>query len=318
MFFSKKKEKNKNKDINTNTNKNKESFFSKIKNFFTKKKSIKIEDLDEVESILLSADIGVKTTLKIIRNLEKKIKEQEYSVKNNEKNLYKFLKKEIQNIFINIKNECLEEKIKINSRPYVILIVGVNGVGKTTTVGKLAFFLKNKGYSSVIGAADTFRAAAIDQLEIWAKKAKVHLIKQHINADSASVAYDTLESAKSKKIDVAIIDTAGRLHNRINLMEELSKISRVMKKIIIDAPHEVILVLDATTGQNAIEQVKKFFSVLKITSIILTKVEGTAKAGFILSILEKFKIPIKYVGNGEKIEDFKIFNEKKFINSFFK
>ncbi|WP_185862229.1 signal recognition particle-docking protein FtsY [Blattabacterium cuenoti] len=311
MFFQKKETK---KTFDNDLEKTRVSFFSKIKNLFLKKSKIETDIIDHIEEILLSADIGIFTTVKIINNLEKSIKKEKYR---NTQDIYILLKKEIENLFTNIKNESLEHKIKYHKKPYVIMMVGVNGVGKTTTIGKLAFFLKKKGFSSIIGASDTFRAAAIDQLEIWANKAKVPLIKQHMHADPASVAYDTLQSAKSKKKDAVIIDTAGRLQNRIGLMEELSKISRVMKKIIPESPHEIMLVLDATTGQNAFEQVKKFTSFVGVSSIILTKIEGTAKGGVVIGIMDQFKIPIQYIGTGEKIQNLKKFDGKKFIDSFF-
>ncbi|WP_394798659.1 signal recognition particle-docking protein FtsY [Blattabacterium cuenoti] len=301
--------------FNHELKKTRESLFSKIKNLFLKKSKIDINVIDSIEEILLSADIGTQTTIKIIDNLEKRIQRDKYR---SLQDIYDLLKEEIENLFINIENVCLETKIKENEKiPYVILIVGVNGVGKTTTIGKLSFFLKKKGFHVIIGAADTFRAAAIDQLEIWSNKAEVPLIKQHMYADPASVAYDTLQSAKSKKKDVVLIDTAGRLQNRIHLMEELSKISRVMKKIIPESPHEIILILDATTGQNAFEQVRQFLSFVPVTSIILTKIEGTAKGGVVIGIMDQFKIPIQYLGTGEKIQDLKGFDGKKFIDCFF-
>jgi signal recognition particle-docking protein FtsY len=314
MFF--KKDTTTNQTFNDELKKTRESFFHKIKNLFLKKSKIDINIVDHIEEILLSADIGTQTTIKIIKKLEEKIRKEKYR---SQQDIYNFLQIEIENLFIDIENICLEKKIKRqNKKPYVILIVGVNGVGKTTTIGKLAFFLNKKGFHVIIGAADTFRAAAIDQLEIWANKAGVPLIKQHMHADPASVAYDTLQSALSKKKDVVIIDTAGRLQNRILLMEELSKISRVMKKVIPESPHETILILDATTGQNALEQVRQFTSFVPISSIILTKIEGTAKGGVVIGIMDRFKIPIQYLGTGEKIQDLKKFDGKKFINSFFK
>ncbi|WP_341656477.1 signal recognition particle-docking protein FtsY [Blattabacterium cuenoti] len=289
-------------------------FFEKIENIFSKKSKIDINILDHIEERLLSADIGTQTTIKIINNLEKRVQKEKYK---NLQDIYNLLKEEIENL-IYIENVCLEKKIKKNKKkPYVILVVGVNGVGKTTTIGKLAFFLKKKGFHVVIGAADTFRAAAINQIEIWANKAEVPLVKQHMHADPASVVYDTLQSAKSKKKDVVLIDTAGRLQNRINLMKELSKISRVIKKITSEPPHEVMLILDATTGQNAFEQVRKFTYFVQISSIILTKIEGTAKGGVVIGIMDQFKIPIQYLGIGEKIQDLKVFDGKKFVNCFF-
>ncbi|WP_341655220.1 signal recognition particle-docking protein FtsY [Blattabacterium cuenoti] len=289
-------------------------FFEKIENIFSKKSKIDINILDHIEERLLSADIGTQTTIKIINNLEKRVQKEKYK---NLQDIYNLLKEEIENL-IYIENVRLEKKIKKNKKkPYVILVVGVNGVGKTTTIGKLAFFLKKKGFHVVIGAADTFRAAAINQIEIWANKAEVPLVKQHMHADPASVVYDTLQSAKSKKKDVVLIDTAGRLQNRINLMKELSKISRVIKKITSEPPHEVMLILDATTGQNAFEQVRKFTYFVQISSIVLTKIEGTAKGGVVIGIMDQFKIPIQYLGIGEKIQDLKVFDGKKFVNCFF-
>ncbi|WP_341659070.1 signal recognition particle-docking protein FtsY [Blattabacterium cuenoti] len=310
MIFKKKT----NKIFNHELKKTRGFFFEKIENLFSKKSKIDINILDHIEEILLSADIGTKTTIKIINNLEVRVQKEKYK---NLQDIYNLLKEEIEDL-IDIENVCLETKIKKNNKkPYVILIVGVNGVGKTTTIGKLAFFLKKKGFHVVIGAADTFRAAAIDQIEIWANKAEVPLIKQHMHADPASVVYDTLQSAKSKKKDVVLIDTAGRLQNRINLMKELSKISRVIKKITSEPPHEIMLILDATTGQNAFEQVRKFTYFVKISSIVLTKIEGTAKGGVIIGIMDQFKIPIQYLGIGEKIQDLKVFDGKKFVNCFF-
>ncbi|WP_341657787.1 signal recognition particle-docking protein FtsY [Blattabacterium cuenoti] len=303
-----------NKIFNHKLKKTRGFFLEKIENLFSKKSKIDINILDHIEEILLSADIGTQTTIKIINNLEVRVQKEKYK---NLQDIYNLLKKEIENL-INIENVCLETKIKKNNKkPYVILIVGVNGVGKTTTIGKLAFFLKKKGFHVVIGAADTFRAAAIDQIEIWANKAGVPLIKQHMHADPASVVYDTLQSAKSKKKDVVLIDTAGRLQNRINLMKELSKISRVIKKITSEPPHEIMLILDATTGQNAFEQVRKFTYFVQISSIVLTKIEGTAKGGVVIGIMDQFKIPIQYLGIGEKIQDLKVFDGKKFVNCFF-
>ncbi|WP_341665395.1 signal recognition particle-docking protein FtsY [Blattabacterium cuenoti] len=309
MIFKKKT----NKIFNHELKKTRGFFFEKIENLFSKKSKIDINILDHIEEILLSADIGTQTTIKIIKNLEVRVQKEKYK---KFQDIYNLLKEEIENL-IDIENVCLETKIKKNNKkPYVILIVGVNGVGKTTTIGKLAFFLKNKGFHVVIGAADTFRAAAIDQIEIWANKAGVPLIKQHMHADPASVVYDTLQSAKSKKKDVVLIDTAGRLQNRINLMKELSKISRVIKKITSEPPHEIMLILDATTGQNAFEQVRKFIYFVQISSIVLTKIEGTAKGGVVIGIMDQFKIPIQYLGIGEKIQDLKVFDGKKFVNCF--
>ncbi|MDR1805058.1 MAG: signal recognition particle-docking protein FtsY [Flavobacteriales bacterium] len=306
MFFTKRKSKD---TFDHELKKTRESLFSRIKNILFRKEKFNI-DLDHIEEILLSSDIGTTTTIKIINN----IKNKKYE---NIKELYALLKEEMEILFMDIKNERLEQKIQYENKPYVIMMIGINGVGKTTTIGKLAFLLKKKGFNLMIGASDTFRAAAIPQLEIWAKKVNVPLIKQHRHADPASVAYDTLQSAKSKNIDVVLIDTAGRLQNRIGLMEELSKISRVMNQVVSKAPHEIMLVLDATTGQHAFEQVNKFSSFVKISSIVLTKLEGTAKGGVVLGIMDRFRIPIKYIGIGEKIQDLKEFDGKKFVDSLF-
>ncbi|WP_185878539.1 signal recognition particle-docking protein FtsY [Blattabacterium cuenoti] len=314
MFFTKNKDTK--ETFDRELKKTRESFFSRIKNLFFRKSKLDTDFIDHIEEVLLSSDIGTETTIKIINNLEKRIQKEKYEGGEIQE-LYKLLKEEIEFLFKNIKNECLEQKIEEERKPYVIMMVGVNGVGKTTTIGKLAFFLKKKGFNLIIGAADTFRAAAINQLEIWSNTVNVPLIKQHMYADPASVAYDTLQSAQSRKVDVVLIDTAGRLQNRVGLMEELAKISRVMKKVIPKAPHEIMLVLDATTGQNAFEQVKKFISFVKVSSIILTKLEGTAKGGVVVGIMDQFQVPIQYIGVGEKIQDLKEFDGKKFIDSFF-
>ncbi|WP_185873389.1 signal recognition particle-docking protein FtsY [Blattabacterium cuenoti] len=294
------------------------SFFYKIKKFFFDKKQdiVKKEDIDNIEKILLSADIGTKITIKIVSNLEKKIKNNNIKIDD----LKKILKNDILNI-VKVKKkekESIIKKIEVSKKPYVIMIVGVNGVGKTTTIGKLSFFFKKKGYNPIIGASDTFRESAIEQLEILSKKSQVSIIKQKINSDPASVAYDTVQSAISRKKDIVLIDTAGRLHNRINLMKELSKIDKVIKKLIPKAPHEIILVIDANTGQNAFEQTKNFSYFTKISSIIITKMDGTAKAGFILKILNEYNIPIQYIGIGENLNDLKEFNEEIFIDKILK
>ncbi|WP_185883017.1 signal recognition particle-docking protein FtsY [Blattabacterium cuenoti] len=309
MFFFRKKE----KFLCKRYKENKSSFFSKLKTFFSKKSKIKIDEIDNIEKILLTSDIGTETTIKLIQSLEKKIEKNKIL----DEHIHDVIKHEILRSFIHVKKESLKNTIDKNKKPYVFLIVGVNGVGKTTTVGKLSFLLKKMGFNPIIGASDTFREAAIDQLEIWSKMANVPLVKQRIHSDPASVAYDTLQSAISKKRDVVIIDTAGRLHNRTNLMKELFKVKRVIKKVIPEAPHEITLILDATNGQNAFEQVKQFISFIGISSIILTKTDGTAKGGFIIKITDQFKIPILYIGVGEKIEDLKEFNEVKFVDSFF-
>ncbi|WP_185872835.1 signal recognition particle-docking protein FtsY [Blattabacterium cuenoti] len=297
--------------------KTKLNFFSKIQTLFSKKQDNLDNLLDKLENILLSADFGTKTTIKIINNIEQTIKNNNLNIDKIEY-LYSILKEEINKIFIKKKYDIIPiyQKIKMSNNPYVIMMIGVNGVGKTTTIGKLAFILKQQGLKLIIGAADTFRAAAINQLEIWTKQIGIPIIKKK-NSDPASVAYDTLQSAISKKMDAVLIDTAGRLQNRIGLMEELSKINRVMKKVIPNAPHEIMLILDANIGQNTFEQVRSFSSFVKISSIIITKLEGTAKGGVLIGIIDQFNIPIQYIGIGEKINDLKEFNQKEFIDSFF-
>ncbi len=294
--------------------KTKKSFFSKLSNLFVGKSKVDTDVLDELEEILITSDVGVDTTIKIIDNIEARVSQEKYVGKSE---LNKILKEEISKILIdaNLNNN---PKQSIDTKPYVIIVVGVNGVGKTTTIGKLAYAYKNKGKKVILGASDTFRAAAIDQLQVWADRVGVKLVKQQMGSDPASVAYDTLKSAKSQQADVVIIDTAGRLHNKVNLMNELSKIKRVMDKIIPDSPHEVILVLDGSTGQNAFEQAKQFSSATDVSSLAITKLDGTAKGGVVLGISHQFKIPVKYIGIGEKISDLKLFDPKTFVESFFK
>ncbi|WP_185882498.1 signal recognition particle-docking protein FtsY [Blattabacterium cuenoti] len=292
-------------------------FFSKMQTIFSKKQENLDTLLDNLEDLLLSADIGTKTTIKIINNLEHRINKNNITI-NKIEDLYTVLKEEINKIIIKKQYDIIPiyQKIEMSNQPYVIMMIGVNGVGKTTTLGKLAFMLKQQGFQLMIGAADTFRAAAINQLEIWTKHIGIPIIKK-ITSDPASVAYDTLQSAISHKIDAVLIDTAGRLQNKIGLMEELSKINRVMKKVIPNAPHEIILILDASIGQNTFEQVKSFSSFVKISSIIITKLDGTAKGGVLIGIIDQFNIPIQYIGIGEKINDLKKFNKKEFIDFFF-
>ena len=293
--------------------KTKKSFFSKLSNLFVGKSKVDTDVLDELEEILITSDVGVDTTIKIIDNIEARVSQEKYVGKSE---LNKILKEEISKILIdaNLNNNS---KQSIDTKPYVIMVVGVNGVGKTTTIGKLAYAYKNKGKKVILGASDTFRAAAIDQLQVWADRVGVKLVKQQMGSDPASVAYDTLKSAKSQQAEVVIIDTAGRLHNKVNLMNELSKIKRVMDKIIPDSPHEVILVLDGSTGQNAFEQAKQFSSATDVSSLAITKLDGTAKGGVVLGISHQFKIPVKYIGIGEKISDLKFFDPKTFVESFF-
>ena len=292
-----------------------QSFFSKISKAIIGKSKVNDEVLDELEEILISSDVGVKTTLKIIDRIENRVAKDKY-ISTDELDL--ILKEEIISIISDDEESVNNLIINKNNNPHVILIVGVNGAGKTTSIGKMANYYKSLGLKVVIGAADTFRAAAIEQLEVWANRVKVDLIKQEMGSDPASVAFDTLESAIKKDADIVLIDTAGRLHNKVNLMNELSKIKRVLKKKAFDAPHEVILVIDGSTGQNAFEQAKQFTKVTEITSLIITKLDGTAKGGVVLGISDQFQIPIKFIGVGEKIEDLQIFDKKEFVDSFFK
>ena len=267
--------------------------------------------LDNLEETLITADVGTETTLKIISGIQKRIEKEK---KIGTERLNEILKDEISFLLIDNPFTDFGGEIK---KPYVILVVGVNGVGKTTTIGKLARNFKNAGKNVVLGAADTFRAAAVEQLGIWAKRADAQIISQGANADPAAVAFDTVSSAVAKNMDVVIIDTAGRLHNKANLMSELSKIKRVIQKVIPDAPHEVLLVLDASTGQNAIEQCKQFTEVTQVTALALTKLDGTAKGGVVIGISDRFKIPVKFIGVGEGMDDLQIFNKQEFANSLF-
>ncbi len=311
-FFSKEKK----KDLDEGLEKTKKSFFSKIATSIAGKTTVDDEVLDSLEEVLVSSDVSVATTLKIIDRIEARVKEEGYVTT---KQLMKLLKEEIASLMEeNNTGDAVDFTIPKQSEPYVIMVVGVNGVGKTTTIGKLAYQLKKKGYKVILGAADTFRAAAVDQLKIWAERVDVPIVQQGMGADPASVAFDTLESAKSQGADVVIIDTAGRLHNKINLMNELSKIKRVMQKVIPDAPHDVMLVLDGSTGQNAIEQAKQFTKATDITSLALTKLDGTAKGGVVIGISDQFKIPVKYIGVGEGMEHLQVFNRYEFVDSLFK
>ena len=295
--------------------KTKKSFFSKIASSVAGKSKIDDEVLDDLEEILVSSDVSVSTTLKIIERIEARVQRDKYVGVSDLNNL---LKEEIAELLEeNSANDQADFVIPKVDGPYVIMVVGVNGVGKTTTIGKLAHQFKNKGLKVVLGASDTFRAAAVDQLKIWADRAGVPIIQQGMGADPASVAFDTLQSAKSQNADVVIIDTAGRLHNKINLMNELSKIKNVMKKVISDAPHEVMLVLDGSTGQNAIEQANQFIQATEVSSLALTKLDGTAKGGVVIGITDQFKIPVKYIGVGEGVEQLQVFNRHEFIDSLF-
>jgi len=295
--------------------KTKESFFGRLSRALVGKSKVDEEVLDELEEILISSDVGVSTTLKIIKKIEDRILRDKY-VGTSELN--SILREEIIQLLLDHRGEEGDEYAPpAGITPYVIMVVGVNGVGKTTTIGKLAHQFKSRGYSVLLGAADTFRAAAVDQLTIWSERAGVPLIKQKMGADPASVAFDTLQSAISQKADIVIIDTAGRLHNKINLMNELGKIRKVMQKVLPDAPHEVLLVLDASTGQNAIEQAKQFTAATEVNALALTKLDGTAKGGVVIGISDQFSIPVKYIGIGEKIGDLQLFNRRRFVESIF-
>lgn len=309
--FSKKKKEN----LDQGLSKTKESVFKKLGRAVVGKSKVDDEVLDNLEEVLISSDVGVDTTLKIIGRIEERVLNDKYLGIGE---LNRILKEEIAALLEENNSEDVSDfDLPETEGPYVIMVVGVNGVGKTTTIGKLAYNFKKAGKSVVLGAADTFRAAAIEQLEVWAKRVDVPIIKQKMGSDPASVAYDTLASARAANADVVIIDTAGRLHNKINLMNELSKIKMVMQKIVPNAPHEVLLILDGSTGQNAFEQAKQFTKATEVTSLALTKLDGTAKGGVVIGISDQFKIPVKYIGIGEKMEHLQIFRKKEFVESLF-
>jgi fused signal recognition particle receptor len=293
--------------------KTKQNFFQKISRAIVGRSSIDDSVLDAIEEALVSSDMGVDTTLKVIDKLQDRVENDKYMSFDE---LISMLREEIGDM-LNVDNTETVVPFDFTKKPYVIMVVGVNGVGKTTTIGKLASKLKAQGKKVVLGAADTFRAAAVEQLQIWADRAGVEIVKQEMGSDPASVAYDTVKSAVAKGADVALIDTAGRLHNRVDLMNELTKIRNVMRKVIPDAPHEVLLVLDATTGQNAFQQAKEFSKATDVTALAITKLDGTAKGGVVLGIVDQFKIPIKFIGIGEGIDDLKVFGKKEFVDSLF-
>ena len=295
--------------------KSKSSFFGKLSKAVVGKSRVDDEVLDNLEEVLVSSDVGVSTTLKIVERIEARVARDKYLGTDE---LNAILREEIAGLLSETHTgEATELTLPEVPGPYVIMVVGVNGVGKTTTIGKLAYQLKQQGKKVVLGAADTFRAAAIDQLEIWAQRAGVPLVKQQMGSDPASVAYDTLSSALSQQADVVLIDTAGRLHNKVNLMNELGKIRRVMQKVVPDAPHEVLLVLDGSTGQNAFEQARAFTQVTDVNALAVTKLDGTAKGGVVIGISDQFQIPVKYIGVGEGMEDLQVFNKYEFVDSFF-
>lgn len=300
--------------LNKGLEKTKESLMSKISRAVIGKSKIDDDVLDNLEEVLITSDVGVETTLRIIERIQSRVSRDKYL---NTNELNAILKDEIANLLADNKTQEVSFPKAQNGNPYVIMVVGVNGVGKTTTIGKLAHLFKANGLNVVLGAADTFRAAAVDQLSIWADRVNVPIIKQQMGSDPASVAFDTLSHAKSIGADVAIIDTAGRLHNKVNLMNELSKIKRVMQKVIPDAPHEVLLVLDGSTGQNAFEQAKQFTLATDVSALALTKLDGTAKGGVVIGISDQFKIPVKYIGIGEKITDLQLFDRFEFVDSLF-
>ncbi len=311
-MFSKKQQK---EELAKGLEKTRISVFSKISKAVAGKSKVDDEVLDNLEEALVLSDVGVHTTLKIIERIEARVARDKY-IGTSELNT--ILKEEIVGLLLdNNTEDGYDFNIPSKNKPYVIMVVGVNGVGKTTTIGKLAHHFKLAGKKVVLGAADTFRAAAVKQLTIWAERVGVTIVSQGMGADPASVAYDTLKSAVAQNADVVIIDTAGRLHNKINLMNELSKINRVMQKVIPDAPHEILLVLDASTGQNAIEQARQFIAATNVNALALTKLDGTAKGGVVIGVSDQFKIPVKYIGVGEKMEDLQIFNRKSFVDSLF-
>ena len=315
-FFKKIFSKEKKETLDKGLEKTKTSFFSKLSKVVAGKSKVDDDVLDNLEEILVASDVGVDTTLKIINRIEERVAREKYV---GTEELNNILKQEIAGLLseTNLADET-EFTIPSNQKPFVIMVVGVNGVGKTTTIGKLASQFKKQGLKVVLGAADTFRAAAIDQLQVWADRTGVPLVRQEMGSDPASVAFDTLKSAVTQNADVVIIDTAGRLHNKVNLMNELTKIKRVMQKVVEDAPQEVLLVLDGSTGQNAFEQAKQFTKATEVTSLAVTKLDGTAKGGVVIGISDQFQIPVKYIGIGEGIDDLQVFNKVEFVDSFFK
>ncbi|WP_149524237.1 signal recognition particle-docking protein FtsY [Sphingobacterium hotanense] len=314
-FFKKKQETPEAQEaLNKGLEKTKEGFFAKITKAVVGKSTIDDDVLDNLEEVLVTSDVGVTTTLKIVDRIQKRVAQDKYVTTDD---LNGLLKDEIQGLLAENNSNDFETFEYGNQKPYVIMVVGVNGVGKTTTIGKLAHQLKEAGNKVVLGAADTFRAAAVDQIQLWGDRVGVRVVAQPMGSDPASVAFDTVKSAVANGDDVAIIDTAGRLHNKVGLMNELTKIKNVMQKVIPDAPHEILLVLDASTGQNAIEQATQFTQATDVNALALTKLDGTAKGGVVIGISDQFKIPVKYIGVGEKIGDLQLFNKKHFVDSLF-
>jgi fused signal recognition particle receptor len=314
-FFKKIFSSDKKETLDKGLEKSKSSFFNKLNKAVAGKSKVDDSVLDDLEEILVTSDVGVNTTLKVIERIEERVARDKYL---GTSELNQILREEIAGLLseTNI-GEATEFTIPEGKKPHVIMVVGVNGVGKTTTIGKLAYQFKKQGLNVVLGAADTFRAAAIDQLQVWADRVDVPIVKQVMGSDPASVAFDTLQSAVSNNADVVIIDTAGRLHNKVNLMNELTKVKRVMQKVVNDAPHDVLLVLDGSTGQNAFEQAKQFTATTEVSSLAVTKLDGTAKGGVVIGISDQFQIPVKYIGVGEGIEDLQVFNKYEFVDSFF-
>jgi len=311
IFSSEKKE-----TLDKGLEKSKSSFFTKLNKAVAGKSKVDDDVLDNLEEILVSSDVGVNTTLKVIDRIEARVAKDKYL---GTAELNQLLREEIAGLLSETNSgEASEFSIPDAKKPHVIMVVGVNGVGKTTTIGKLAYQFKKQGLNVVLGAADTFRAAAIDQLQVWADRVDIPMVKQEMGSDPASVAFDTLQSAVTHNADVVIIDTAGRLHNKVNLMNELTKVKRVMQKVVDNSPHDVLLVLDGSTGQNAFEQAKQFTAATEVTSLAVTKLDGTAKGGVVIGISDEFKIPVKYIGVGEGIEDLQVFNKYEFVDSFFK
>ena len=311
IFSSEKKE-----QLDQGLEKSKTSFFSKFNKAIAGKSKVDDDVLDNLEEVLVTSDVGVETTLNIIERIEARVARDKYL---GTQELNQILREEIAALLSETNSgNATEFTVNTQNKPYVIMVVGVNGVGKTTTIGKLAFQFKKQGYNVVLGAADTFRAAAIDQLQIWADRVGIPIVKQSMGSDPASVAFDTLQSAVNQNADVVIVDTAGRLHNKVNLMNELTKIKRVMQKVVPDAPQEVLLVLDGSTGQNAFEQAKQFTAATEVNALAVTKLDGTAKGGVVIGISDQFQIPVKYIGVGEGIEQLQVFNKFEFVDSFFK
>ncbi|MGI0107786.1 signal recognition particle-docking protein FtsY [Salinimicrobium sp. WS361] len=311
MFSREKKE-----TLDKGLEKSKNDFFSKLGKAVAGKSKVDDEVLDDLEDVLVSSDVGVGTTVKIIKRIEERVARDRFL---GTEELNRILREEIAALLSETNSgEATNFHVPADTKPYVIMVVGVNGVGKTTTIGKLAYQFQKEGKKVVLGAADTFRAAAIDQLQVWADRVGVPIVKQNMGSDPASVAFDSVQSAVKQQADVVIIDTAGRLHNKVNLMNELTKVKRVMQKVIDNAPHEVLLVLDGSTGQNAFEQAKQFTAATEVTSLAVTKLDGTAKGGVVIGISDQFQIPVKYIGVGEGIEDLQVFNKFEFVDSFFK